>query len=191
MEQLRRLLFATVTITLAACAGYAATSTQVAAQPPFGGPADTAYAAQLWNVLAAAKFVGPGTILTYPYKGKKPHGAVLEFIQGKVAVNGHSGVVMVKKNYGGKNIDDEDVFADPGKYLKSITVMFKRAAGYDPQNQDWFWVKYAPDGSLKTNPKGMKLAGRVAKGMSKGCIACHKLAPGNDYVWTHDRLAGS
>ncbi|MFQ5468445.1 MAG: cytochrome P460 family protein [Kiloniellaceae bacterium] len=191
MKQLRRLLFAGVTITLAACAGYAATSTQVAAQPPFGGPEDTGYAAQLWNALAAANFVGPDTIVTYPYEGTPPHGDVLAFIQGKVSVNGRGGVVMVKKNYRGKEIDDEDVLADPGKYLKSITVMFKRAPGYDPENQDWFWVKYAPNGSLKTNPKGMKLAGRVAKGMNKGCIACHKGAPGGDYVYTHDRLAGN
>jgi len=191
MERFRRLLFASVAITLAVCAGYAATSTQVAAKPPFGNPEDTAYAAKLWNALAAAKFVGPDTIMTYPYEGTPPHGDELEFIQGKVAINGRSGDVMVKKNYYGEKIDDEDVFANPGKYLKSITVMFKRAAGYDPENQDWFWVKYAPDGSLKTNPKGMNLAGRVAKGMSTGCIACHQSAPGNDYVYTHDRFAGN
>jgi len=188
MKKLRYLLLASITTTLVACASYA-TSTQVAAQPPFGGPADTAYATGLWNALAAANFVGPDTIVTYPYEGTPPHGDVLELIQGTVAVNGDSGVVLVKKNYYGKDIDDEDVLADPGKYLKSITVMFKRP-GYDPDNQDWFWVKYAPDGSLKTNPKGMKLAGRVAKGKSKGCIACHQSAPGNDYVYSHDHLAG-
>ncbi|MFQ5764592.1 MAG: cytochrome P460 family protein [Rhodospirillales bacterium] len=190
MKKLPRLLIAAGVITVVAFAGDAITSTRVAAKPPFGGPKDTAYAAQLWKMLTAAKFVGPDTIVTYPYDGTPPHGNVLELIQGKVTVNGHSGVVMVKKNYRGKDIDDDDVLDDPGKYLKSITVMFKRKAGYDPEDKDWFWAKYAPDGSLKKHPKGMNLAGRVAKGMSKGCIACHKTAPGNDYVYSHDRLSG-
>ncbi len=30
------------------------------------------------------------------------------------------------------------------------------------------------------NPKGMLLAGRVAKGMKKGCIACHTVLGGAD-----------
>ncbi len=36
----------------------------------------------------------------------------------------------------------------------------------------------------------MKLAGRVAKGKPKGCIACHRGAAGGDYVYTHDRYTG-
>jgi hypothetical protein len=59
--------------------------------------------------------------------------------------------------------------------------MFRREAGYDPDNNDWFWVKYTPDGGLHTNPKGMKLAGRVAKGMPQGCLACHGARKGTDY----------
>ncbi|MFQ5772927.1 MAG: cytochrome P460 family protein [Kiloniellaceae bacterium] len=190
MKQLRSFAMAATAVILVACANYAASSKQVAAKPPFGGPDDTSYAARLWQALTDAKFVGPNTIVTYPYEGTPPHGDVLEFIQGRATVDGHTGVVMVKKNYRGKKIDDEDVLADPAKYLKSITVMFRREAGYDPDNHDWFWVKYAPDGSLRTNPKGMKLAGRVAKGAKKGCIACHSMAPGDDYIYTHDRLAG-
>jgi hypothetical protein len=65
--------------------------------------------------------------------------------------------------------------------------MFKRK-GYDGDNKDWFWVKFKPDGSLHKNPKGMQLAGKVAKGMPKGCIACHKAAPGGDYVYNFDRI---
>jgi len=61
--------------------------------------------------------------------------------------------------------------------------------GYDPDDKDWFWVKYAPDGTVLTNPKGMKLAGRVAKGMDKGCIACHAGAPGGDMVFNHDKFS--
>ena len=72
--------------------------------------------------------------------------------------------------------------------MEAVTVMFKREAGYDPENKDWFWVKYAPDGSIMKNPKAMSLAGRVAKGnMKQGCIACHRAAPGGDMVYLHNR----
>jgi hypothetical protein len=59
----------------------------------------------------------------------------------------------------------------PNQYLGAITVMYQRKEGYDPENNNWFWAKYKPDGSLDKNPKGMALAGRVAKGMPQGCIA--------------------
>ncbi|MCK4707484.1 MAG: hypothetical protein KAU21_02620 [Gammaproteobacteria bacterium] len=71
---------------------------------------------------------------------------------------------------------------DPAKYLKAVTVMLK----YDAYNNDWFWVKYKADSSLHTNPKGMKLAGRVAKGMPMGGIACHKAASSGDMIFNHD-----
>ena len=50
-------------------------------------------------------------------------------------------------------------------------------------------LDHLPEGSLDQNPKGIPLAGRVAKGMDQGCIACHKAAPGGDYVFNHDRYA--
>lgn len=78
---------------------------------------------------------------------------------------------------------------DPEGWLKAVTVMYRREKGYDPDNQDWFWAKYGPDGTLDTNPKGIPLAGRVAKGMDAGCIACHAGAPGADMVFNHDRFA--
>lgn len=64
--------------------------------------------------------------------------------------------------------------------------MFKREEGYDPEFNDWFWVKYEPDGGLHTNPKGMKLAGQVAKGVAPGdghggCIGCHQGTRGSDF----------
>ena len=63
--------------------------------------------------------------------------------------------------------------------------MFQREDGYDSDNQNWFWAKFTPDGGLDKNPKGMMLAGRVAKGKPKGCIACHTAAPGGDYIFTN------
>jgi len=64
--------------------------------------------------------------------------------------------------------------------------MFRREKGFNSDNKDWFWVKYALDGTVMKNPKAMSLAGRVAKGMEKGCIACHAGALGNDKVFNHD-----
>ena len=95
--------------------------------------------------------------------------------------------MIVKRNYGGPDVSIENVANEPAKYLKAITVMFKRR-GFDPEDKDWFWVKYKPDGSLHENEKGMKLAGKIAKGMPKGCIACHKAAPGGDFMFKNDRI---
>ncbi len=75
---------------------------------------------------------------------------------------------------------------DPAKHLGAISVMFRREAGYDDDNQDWFWVKYLPDGSLYNNAMGGSLAGRIAKGMDAGCIACHSAE--DDYVFTSDAI---
>ncbi len=158
------------------------------AAPPFGGKDSQAYAAKLWTALTQARLAGAGALHTKPYEGEDPHGAILETIDTTLAVGGHSGAVIVKRNYGPKGITAEQVANNPGKYLKAVTVMFKREKGYDADNQDWFWAKFNPNGSLQMNPKKMALAGRVAKGMDAGCIACHKAAPGGDYVFLSDRI---
>lgn len=174
-----------------AMAGEVTTNSAGEVKPPFSGPANVKYAERLWEVLKTRQLVGPNSIVSYPYEGGAPHGAVLEMLQTNVAVDGHTGVAMVKKNYRGEGDPEEiekKVFADRLGNLDSITVMYQREAGYDPDNRNWFWVKYNPDGSLATNPKGMKLAGRVAKGADQGCIACHKTAEGGDYVFSHDQF---
>jgi len=161
-------------------------------QPPFGGQMNVEYAQALWDALAARDLVGENVIRTYPYEGNHPHGQALEYIETMVSVDGQDGLVMIKKNYGGEGDFDalkEGVLNDRMANLSSVTVMYQREAGYDPDHQDWYWAKFQPNGELENNPKGMSLAGRVAKGMNKGCIACHTAAPGGDYVFTHDRLA--
>ena len=153
-------------------------------KPPFGQPADVAYAKMLWrNLNEVGLNRAPATL----YVGGPPHGKVREVLESKI--NGKR--VIVKRNYRGKGITVKSVARNRAKYLKSITVMAKRDTGYDAANNDWFWVKYKPDGTLFTNPKGMKLAGRVAKGMNKGCIACHKSASGNDLVFIHNKEANA
>ncbi|MEJ2529615.1 MAG: cytochrome P460 family protein [Gammaproteobacteria bacterium] len=160
----------------------------VAAETPFGGENDQAFAATLWNKMEQLGMVGTNNFISSrPYKGAPPHGMILDLLEKQVSINGVDGALIVKKNYGGDGLSVDDVINNPQKYLKAITVMFKREGGYDDENQNWFYAKYAADGTLLTNPKGAKLAGRVAKGAPTGCIACHKSAPGNDFVFNHDR----
>lgn len=162
-------------------------STSAANAAPFGGEDDVSYAGKLWTSMTEAGLVGSGAIMSTPYTGTHPHGAILDTIDAKTKVGRDEGAVIIKRNYGGEGVSKSAVADDPEKFLKAVTVMFKRQ-GYDPENKDWFWVKYAPDGSILQNPKGMKLAGRVAKGMSEGCIACHTAAPGGDMVYNNNRF---
>lgn len=156
---------------------------------PFGGDDSVKYADELWGQLGKVNLVGANASVSKPYDGQHPHGAVLDTIEGTLKVKGHTGVVIVKRNYGGEDVSIANVANDPGAYLKAVTVMFKREVGYDSENKDWFWAKYKPDGSLDQNEAGMSLAGRVAKGKPKGCIACHSNAPGGDMVFNNDRHA--
>lgn len=157
---------------------------------PFGGPDSIAYGQHLWAHLVKERLVGKNSFLPMPYETAPPHGSFVETMDGRITVNGHNGVVIVKKNLGERDKTKlEEVADNPQKYLTSVTVMFKREKGYDPDNQDWFWAKYSADGKLLKNPKGMALAGRVAKGADKGCIACHSDAPGGDMVYIHNRYA--
>jgi hypothetical protein len=94
--------------------------------------------------------------------------------------------VIVKDNFAGEGATLETVAESPTDYLSWITVMVQREAGYDPDNNDWFWVNYGSDGVVRKTDTGMAMAGRVAKGMSMGCIACHASAGGGDYYFTND-----
>lgn len=156
------------------------------ADKPFGDAASIKYSQDLWAALSKVKLVGANAMADKPYEGQEPHGAILETMETEVTVNGHTGTAVVKRNYGPGGITVQQVSSDPAAHLKAVTVMFKREAGYDADNKNWFWVKFKPDGSLHKNPKGMELAGRVAKGMDKGCIACHSAAGGGDYMFRND-----
>jgi len=157
--------------------------------PPMGSPEDVSDSQNVWSALKKANLVGPQAEKSKPYMGSPPHGAVLEILHQKITVNGHTGLAIVKRNYGGPGVSINSVDADRAKYLKAVTVMYKREAGYDSEDKDWFWAKYKPDGSLHVKEKmGMEipLAGRVAKGMPEGCISCHQGAPGGDFVFAGD-----
>jgi hypothetical protein len=161
----------------------------VAAQEaPFGTDADADYAAELWAAMEDMNLAGDGMLRSFPYEGVAPHGMMLETLYTTATLDGHSGDLVIKRNYGPEGVGTDAVMSDPETHLAAVTVMFRREAGYDPDNADWFWVKYLPDGTLDKNPEGMRLAGKVGKGMNAGCIACHSGA-GDDMVFTTDHLA--
>ena len=159
------------------------------AERSFGLPADVAFAERLWESLKDLRLVGSRAIIAQPYEGSDPHGTILMTLDSDVEVDGREATVIVKKNYGGDNISIESVATNPNLFLGAITVMFRREEGYDAQTQNWFWAKYSPDGSLQTNPAGVALAGRISRNPEDGCIACHQFAPGDDFVFLHDRFA--
>ncbi len=146
---------------------------------PFGGADDVAYAQTLWEKMERGGF---NDIPANLQPGKTPHGAVIEILEGKI----DGKTVVVKRNYGGEGVSVGAVEADRAKFLAAITVMAAREEEYDPDNFNWFWVKYKANGDIDSNPKGMALAGRVAKGMDTGCIACHQGAGATEMVFAYD-----
>lgn len=155
--------------------------TQAADNSPFfGGNSDVIFAQALWTSMDNNNLVGDDAINVYPFKGNQPHGAIQQVLDTDIEVNGRTSRVIVKRNHGGKDISVKSVYSDPVSNLKAVTVMFKREAGYDRENLDWFWVKYTPAGKVDKNPKGAKLAGRIGKDGSGGCLVCHKAIGGSD-----------
>ena len=109
----------------------------------------------------------PGT--TKLYEGQHPHGALLTTYVSKdtlKAINNREGKVpnggfIVKENYSAE------------KKLMAVTVMY-RVKGYNADAGDWFWGKYAPDGTV------------LKSGKVGGCIGCHTAAIKNDWVFAGD-----
>ena len=150
---------------------------------PFGGEADVAFAKALWMAMEGYH----GWILQSEIMpGKSPHGMFIRMYYNIVTVDGVAYHVVVKDNYGGEGVTLEMVKEAPADYLMAVTPMVQREAGYDSDNNDWYWVKYGPDGMVGKNDMDMALAGRVAKGMPMGCISCHVNAGGGDYLFLND-----
>ena len=148
-------------------------------KPPFGGQEDMSRAGDLWTAMKGYRSWNSYPGLEGWQDGMSPHGKFLKYYINTVAAADPSrprdGSIIIKENYGAK---------DDAK-LGAITVM-RKIQGYDSENKDWFWVKFDPKGNVMKNPKNMYLAGRVAKGMPKGCIACHSNADGDDFLFIND-----
>lgn len=136
-------------------------------------PVDTT-AAAVWAHLTAEDYrtawsQWPDRSAFYP--GGDPHGMLLTTFLNPVAERGleqmragdaqvlPNGALVVKENF------------HPDSTLASVTVMYKQT-GYDPQHNDWFWMKRLQDGTVEAS-------GRVG-----GCADCHGEAEGWDYLRT-------
>jgi hypothetical protein len=159
--------------------------------PSFGTDEDVIYAQKIWSVMEDDRLAGKQENELEPFfGGAKPHGMILELVYRSIEVNSHDGLIVVKKNYDGIGVTVESVRGNRSKYLSSITIMFQRESGYDNDNQNWFWAKYNPDGSLfskKFDARVVQMAGRIWKGetfeQNRGCLYCHRSAGGGDYIF--------
>lgn len=149
----------------------------------FGGPEDVAFAEGLWEAMDGYQDWPLASDYT---PGNSPHGAFIRNYYSIVSVGEKPYHVVVKENFGGDGATLETVAASPGDYLMAVTVMVQMEHGYDLDNNDWYWVKYGAGGSVDKNDMDMALAGRVAKGATMGCIACHSNAGGGDYLFVND-----
>lgn len=107
----------------------------------------------------------PGT--SELYQGTQPHGMLLTTYVNRTDGDSLSGPVdemprgsiIVKENY------------KPTEELAAVTVMYKAPEGYNPEHNDWFWLKRLADGTVE-------VSGRAA-----GCQSCHGISD-NDYLRT-------
>ena len=158
---------------------------------PMGSREDTSYARKLWSVMESEEMVGANAKRLEPFVGAaRPHGWILELAYRNIVVDGHTGFIVMKNNYNGTDLTVAQVEADRARYLSSITIMYQREAGYDPDNKNWFWVKYKPNGELYIKLMGTRqvpMAGKIVKGekgkSAGGCIYCHRSAGGGDYIF--------
>ena len=157
---------------------------QEAERMMFGKPEDIGFAQNLWRALEAERFVGPDPRPGTPREGVPPHGTWLEVFFSEATISGQTGALIVKRDYGPEKPSMAELTAQPGDYLDRITVMFRRAPGWDPAVQDWFWAQYTPQGTLTETASGTPKAGAVGKNLNTGCAACHIAAAGNDFVFT-------
>ena len=101
------------------------------------------------------------------YPGGDPHGMLMTTYLNPAAYdaldqkNGFmpNGAIIVKENY------------TPEGDLAATTTMFKKA-GYNPDHNNWFWLKVLADGTVEK------------QGKVEGCQTCHGEVADNDYVWT-------
>jgi len=187
----RNLLLSLVISTLFTLATPAIAGQSASIFVPVGTMDDISYARSLWQVLVQERITGKQMQPAEPFLGAaKPHGWILELVYRNITVKGHTGFLVVKRNYDQEGLTVEQVMQDRDKHLSSFTVMFQREADYDNDNQNWFWVKYRPDGTpfeKKIQGVPVKVAGRFLKGKKQednsGCIYCHASAGGGDYIF--------
>ncbi len=150
----------------------------------FGGPLDIARAEATWTELEAARLVGEQAITTPLLVAREPVGRLIEVLGAAIEVLGVPRRAFVKRLYA--DVDEAQIDADRGRHLIHSVVMVQAERGYNPQGDDWFFVRYGPAGAILPGPDGRLDAGRLHMDSDIGCMACHRAAPGGDFVFTTD-----
>jgi hypothetical protein len=172
MRKLDKSLLLTVVLLIAA--GLFALAPQGTPQAAAQMSKDTPDAAAIWKEMKKLHYEQwapwPGQDTGF-YPGESPHGKKLKLFINRTTFGDLGdppfGSIIVKENY------------SPDEELTAVTIM-KRIEGYDSKNNDWYWAKYKPDGSVAMRGD-TKVAGRV-----QSCNACHSAAEGGDYIFTND-----
>ena len=153
-------------------------------EPPSGTAAHERQARELWATMESHDTWSHPALRPGWQPATAPHGQWLKTYLNPAAAASTStfaeGSVIMAKSYADQ---DEDT-------LEFITAM-TRVPGFEPEHGDWFWAKFAPDGSLMLDAQGASLAGAIGKGAQVGCIDCHTGASGSDYVFANGPATGS
>ena len=165
-----------ISLIMAGCGGQPVEETPVveeAEAPPTAAetvemPEPTAEA--VWTYMEEAGFTDNWSF--WPGRGafaesQVPHGLLVTAYLNPVAFDAISGAagsvpegsIIVKENY------------SPDRELMATTVMYK-SAGFDPEHNDWFWLRRLADGTV------------AASGQIEGCQNCHGMGADNDYLLT-------
>lgn len=163
----------------------AGSAPSLADDPWYGKPNDVVLGKALWTALSAMRMIGPDRINVYPFSTVRTPNKIRQVWAGSVKVEGHTGRAVVRANHTKAGATLEKVYSRPNSYLASYTVMFKAKPGYDPRNDDWFWVKYNPSGTIDRDNNGVAIAGRVDSVSGFGCAGCHRQLGGKDYEVLH------
>lgn len=125
---------------------------------------------RLWGYLTTTGYAGTWPLFPGKgelYEGQEPHGALLTTYVNEAALGAleegrvplPDSAILVKENYAADST------------LVAVTVMYK-AAGYNPDHGDWYWLKRDADGEV------------VAEGRVAACISCHGSHAAGDYIMT-------
>ena len=112
----------------------------------------------------------PGT--TEMYQGEDPHGAKLTTRLNPAALDAiggtmPNGAIIVKENY------------TPAGELAATTVMYK-TSGYNPDHNDWYWLKELADGTDRGGRPGHGLPG-LPCGRHRLCLGSPAVA--TSFCW--------
>lgn len=138
------------------------------AEAPF--PSETINARKLWEYMTKENPYG-----RYPawpgkegiYESTMPPGDILRLYVNDLALDT---IVNKKGMFPNGSLLIKEIYTEEKK-VSLLTVMYK-AKGFNPKGNDWYWVKYKPDGEVKLEGKG------------EVCIGCHVGVADNDFVFT-------